>query len=121
MQLEELSAELARHLADEGLKGKTLTLKLKSQTFEVHTRALTLRFFVASANELYSQCVPLLELEMAKGPFRLMGIRLSNFEPRGQIRQSMMTEFVHSPQDAESSHSRAARHCQHLVSMDQQA
>ena len=86
--------DLARHLAYENLRGKTITLKLKSQTFEVHTRATTLGFFVASAKEIYTQSLPLLESTMSHAPFRLMGIRLSSFETKGQTRQSMLTDFL---------------------------
>ena len=39
-------------MAEEGLKGKTLTLKLKETTFELRTRAHTSLQYISSATDI---------------------------------------------------------------------
>eukprot|EP00210_Caulerpa_lentillifera_P003340 g3187.t1 len=94
--LREISDDVSRHLCVENLRGKTITLKLKSHTFELRTRATTLPFYVSGARELYTHATSLLDLEMEFGPFRLMGIRVSNFQHQDGERQSMITDFLNT-------------------------
>uniref|UniRef100_A0AAY4BHD2 DNA polymerase kappa n=1 Tax=Denticeps clupeoides TaxID=299321 RepID=A0AAY4BHD2_9TELE len=60
----ELCEDLAQELLKEGLKGKTVTLKVKNVKFEVKTRALTLPYSVSSANEIYTSARDLLRAEL---------------------------------------------------------
>ena len=54
MQACELAEKLAEEMADEGLKAKTLTLKLKETTFELRTRAHTCPQYISSAADIRS-------------------------------------------------------------------
>ena len=78
MQCTELAQKLAEDMAEEGLRGKTLTLKLKATNFEVRTRAVTLQQPVSTAQEILQAALRLLRAEMPI-EIRLMGIRVSSF------------------------------------------
>lgn len=65
-------------MAEECLRGKTLTLKLKATNFEVRTRAVTLQQPVSTAQEILQPALRLLRAEMPI-EIRLMGIRVSSF------------------------------------------
>ncbi|KAL2092389.1 hypothetical protein ACEWY4_012187 [Coilia grayii] len=80
----ELCEDLAQDLTKEGLKGKTVTLKLKNVSFEVKTRASTLQCAVSTADEIFAAAKDLLRVEIdgAKPEplrLRLMGVRVSGF------------------------------------------
>ena len=64
LQCAELSKKLAEDMASEGLKGKTLTLKLKETNFEVRTRAATLARHISSAEDIQREALKLLHAEM---------------------------------------------------------
>ncbi|XP_008689503.1 DNA polymerase kappa isoform X1 [Ursus americanus] len=81
---QELCSELAQDLQKEGLKGRTVTIKLKNVNFEVKTRASTVSSVVSTAEEIFAIAKELLRTEIdAEFPhplrLRLMGIRLSSF------------------------------------------
>jgi len=63
-------------LQKEGLKGKTLTLKLKTADFEVRTRAVTTRGYINSKEDILIYATKLLKAEMPLS-LRLMGLRMS--------------------------------------------
>ncbi|XP_044050927.1 DNA polymerase kappa isoform X2 [Siniperca chuatsi] len=80
----ELCEDLAEDMKKEGLKGKTVTLKLKNVNFEVKTRALTLPYAVATVDEIFAVAKDLLKTERDnESPqplrLRLLGIRISAF------------------------------------------
>ncbi|XP_032704174.1 DNA polymerase kappa isoform X2 [Lontra canadensis] len=80
----ELCSELAQDLQKEGLKGRTVTIKLKNVNFEVKTRASTVSSVVSTAEEIFAIAKELLRTEIdADFPhplrLRLMGVRLSGF------------------------------------------
>uniref|UniRef100_A0A671TQQ2 DNA polymerase kappa n=1 Tax=Sparus aurata TaxID=8175 RepID=A0A671TQQ2_SPAAU len=84
----ELCEDLAEDLKKEGLKGKTVTLKLKNVKFEVKTRALTLPYAVATVDEIFAVAKDLLKTERDnESPLplrlRLMGYRLEKAEGLG--------------------------------------
>uniref|UniRef100_A0A673UDR8 DNA polymerase kappa n=1 Tax=Suricata suricatta TaxID=37032 RepID=A0A673UDR8_SURSU len=81
---QELCSELAQDLQKEGLKGRTVTIKLKNVNFEVKTRAFTVSSVVSTAEEIFAIAKELLRTEIdADFPhplrLRLMGVRLSGF------------------------------------------
>uniref|UniRef100_A0A8D1MFA8 DNA polymerase kappa n=1 Tax=Sus scrofa TaxID=9823 RepID=A0A8D1MFA8_PIG len=81
---QELCSELAQDLQKEGLKGRTVTLKLKNVDFEVKTRASTVLSVISTAEEIFAIAKELLRTEIdADFPhplrLRLMGVRLSSF------------------------------------------
>lgn len=74
-----LCSRLVRH---NNLKGKTITLKIKKDTFEVNVRSKTIGSFVNDADTVYEVGKKLLLNEMSNQDLklRLIGIRLSNFQ-----------------------------------------
>ncbi|XP_042107920.1 DNA polymerase kappa isoform X2 [Ovis aries] len=81
---QELCSELAQDLQKKGLKGRTVTIKLKNVNFEVKTRASTVPAVVSTAEEIFVIAKELLRTEIdADFPhplrLRLMGVRLSGF------------------------------------------
>ncbi|XP_029017318.1 DNA polymerase kappa [Betta splendens] len=80
----ELCGDLAEDMKKEGLKGKTVTLKLKNVNFEVKTRAQTLQSAIATLDEIFAVAKDLLKTEIEnESPqplrLRLMGVRVSAF------------------------------------------
>nr|MBA3324630.1 DNA polymerase IV [Paracoccaceae bacterium] len=69
------------------LSGRPITLKLKRADHRVLTRRQTLGAATRMADTLYRTGLPLLQREMAAGPFRLLGLGVS--------------DIVHSPADSE--------------------
>ncbi|NP_001334532.1 DNA polymerase kappa isoform X3 [Mus musculus] len=81
---QELCAELAHDLQKEGLKGRTVTIKLKNVNFEVKTRASTVPAAISTAEEIFAIAKELLRTEVNVGSphplrLRLMGVRMSTF------------------------------------------
>uniref|UniRef100_A0A8C6G7W6 DNA polymerase kappa n=1 Tax=Mus spicilegus TaxID=10103 RepID=A0A8C6G7W6_MUSSI len=81
---QELCAELAHDLQKEGLKGRTVTIKLKNVNFEVKTRASTIPAAISTAEEIFAIAKELLRTEVNVGSphplrLRLMGVRMSTF------------------------------------------
>ncbi|XP_062399214.1 DNA polymerase kappa [Sardina pilchardus] len=80
----ELCDDLAQDLLKEGLKGKTVTVKLKNVSFVVKQRASTLQCAVSSAEEIFAAAKELLRVEIDSVKpeplrLRLMGVRVSGF------------------------------------------
>lgn len=74
-----LCASLVRH---DNLKGRTVTLKIKKDTFELNVRSKTIGNYVNDADTVYEVGKKLLLNEMSSEEIRLrlIGIRLSNFQ-----------------------------------------
>ncbi|XP_050842425.1 LOW QUALITY PROTEIN: DNA polymerase kappa [Serinus canaria] len=99
----ELCRDLAQDLQKEGLKGKTVTLKLKNVNFEVKTRASTVLSSVSTEEEIFTVAKDLLGTEIdsvAPHPLRirLMGVRVSGFltEEEKKYQQKSITSFLRS-------------------------
>ncbi|NXF84126.1 POLK polymerase, partial [Sclerurus mexicanus] len=99
----ELCRDLAQELQKEGLKGKTVTLKLKNVNFEVKTRASTVLSSVSTEEEIFAVAKDLLGSEIdsiAPHPLRirLMGVRVSGFlsEEEKKYHQKSITSFLKS-------------------------
>ncbi|CDW59231.1 DNA polymerase kappa [Trichuris trichiura] len=86
--------EMCRDLCDtvagsavkRNLKGRTVTVKLKTIAFDVMTRAYTARYYTNDADEMFAIASEILLTEIrAVSPkplrLRLMGVRLSSFQP----------------------------------------
>ncbi len=94
MQCSEIAEHLAGDMAREKLKGKTLTLKLKTTAFEVRTRAHSLPQHISSAPEIEAIALRLLKAELPI-EIRLMGMRMSHFlEVRKEPGQQSIASFV---------------------------
>lgn len=74
MQCNELVQHLAEDMAAARLKGRTLTLKLKTTAFEVRTRAATLPTYTGDADVMRETALRLLRKELPV-ELRLMGVR----------------------------------------------
>ncbi|NXA08539.1 POLK polymerase, partial [Sapayoa aenigma] len=102
----ELCRDLAQELQKEGLKGKTVTLKLKNVNFEVKTRASTVLSSVSTEEEIFAVAKDLLGTEIdsvAPQPLRirLMGVRVSGFlsEEEKKYHQKSITSFLKSEKE----------------------
>lgn len=94
VQCTEIAEHLAGDMAREGLKGKTLTLKLKTTAFEVRTRAHSLPQHISTAAEIEVVALRLLKAELPI-EIRLMGMRMSHFlEVRKEAGQQSIAAFV---------------------------
>ena len=87
---EDLCTSLVEDMQDEHVVGKTVTLKLKTSSFEVLTRAHTLKEFTDQHAKIFSAAKSLLETEIAavtpkKLQLRLMGVRMSNLMDREEL------------------------------------
>lgn len=74
---EELEGDLKRT----EYKGRTLCIKIKLATYEVHTRQTTPPFAIQRADDLYKYSLPMLEKLMKEIPnmkLRLMGLRVTH-------------------------------------------
>lgn len=81
-------------MARENLKGKTLTLKLKTTAFEVRTRAHSLPQHISTAAEIQAVALRLLKAELPI-EIRLMGMRMSHFlEVRKEAGQQSIAAYV---------------------------
>lgn len=103
----DLCGELAQDLQKEGLKGRTVTIKLKNVNFEVKTRASTISSVVSTAEEIFAIAKELLRTEIdADFPhplrLRLMGVRVSGFpsEEDKKHQQRSIIRFLQSGNQA---------------------
>ncbi|PNY13131.1 DNA polymerase kappa-like protein [Trifolium pratense] len=96
----ELAEMLSTDMQKEGLQGRTLTLKLKTASFEVRNRAVTLQNYINSSEDILKHASKLLKAELPVS-VRLMGLRVSQFngEKFGATpdpRQKTITNFITS-------------------------
>ncbi|KAI5613146.1 DNA polymerase kappa [Silurus asotus] len=105
----ELCHDLAKDLQREGLKGKTVTLKLKNVNFEVKTRAFTLQCAVCTEEEIFAAAKDILKAEIDNASplplrLRLMGVRVSSFISTDdkQPQQKSIVGFLKNASDSSS-------------------
>ncbi|CAI8587285.1 unnamed protein product [Vicia faba] len=77
-KLAELAEMLSTDMQKEGLHGRTLTLKLKTASFEVRNRAVTLQNYINSSEDILKHASKLLKAELPVS-VRLIGLRVSQF------------------------------------------
>ena len=75
--IEDILEELKRRLQKTGIKGRTVTLKIKYQDFTIQTRSRTFEQYV-SEEKIRETVLDLLDQEELSSPVRLFGIGLSN-------------------------------------------
>ncbi|KAJ9561034.1 hypothetical protein OSB04_006194 [Centaurea solstitialis] len=78
-KLVELAEMLSADMEKGGLHGRTLTLKLKTASFEVRTRAVTLQSYIWSSKDILKHASKLLKAELPVS-LRLIGLRMSHFD-----------------------------------------
>jgi len=75
-----LSEKVSRSLRKEGLKGKTITLKIRLADFSTFTRAKTIKEPTNFTDVIYRECRKLFENFQLRGKkVRLVGIKVSHF------------------------------------------
>lgn len=94
----DLAEMLSSDMEKEGLRGKTLTLKLKTSSFEVRTRAMTLHNYISSSDDILKYASKLLKAELPAS-FRLIGLRMCQFsdEKNGALSdptQKTLSNFI---------------------------
>ena len=74
-RLKELCAGLEQRLRDSGVRGRTVTLKLRTSDFQIHTRSRTLERFTDDAPTLYREAAALYRASGLTGrTLRLLGV-----------------------------------------------
>ncbi|XP_022763513.1 DNA polymerase kappa isoform X2 [Durio zibethinus] len=97
-KLADIAEMLSADMQKEGLSGRTLTLKLKTASFEVRTRAMTLQKYICSRDDVLKYASKLLKAELPIS-LRLIGLRVSHFnEDKGGVpvdpTQKTLTTFL---------------------------
>jgi len=81
--LDELSEEICREALNQNLFFKTVTVKLRYENFETHTRSKTLAFMTNRLQDLKKTTKKLLQAYLKRDKkVRLIGVRVSNFVKR---------------------------------------
>ena len=84
-ELQPLIDKVWRHCEDKDARGRTVTLKVKFNDFEIITRSRSVPVAVSSRNDLERLSVALLQNEMPlPKPVRLLGISLSSLQGHEQ-------------------------------------
>jgi DNA polymerase-4 len=80
-ELRPLIEKIWRHCENTGNRGRTVTLKVKFNDFEIITRSRSMPVAVSSRGDLERLAVALLENEMpVPKPVRLLGVSLSSLQ-----------------------------------------
>ncbi|KAL7199527.1 hypothetical protein ACSBR2_021745 [Camellia fascicularis] len=77
-KLADLAEMLSADMKKEALCGRTLTLKMKTASFEIRTRAVTLQKYICSSEDILKHASKLLKAELPIS-LRLIGLRMSQF------------------------------------------
>lgn len=84
-ELQPLIDEVWRHCEDKGSRGRTVTLKVKFNDFEIITRSRSVPAAVSSRDDLERLSIALLQNEMpVPKPVRLLGVSLSALQGEPQ-------------------------------------
>jgi len=84
--LAELCAEVADRLQRRGLRGRTVTLKVRRADFSTHTRQITLPTAIADGDDLRAVATRLLAEDVRPGErVRLIGVSVSGFAHEVQL------------------------------------
>ncbi|MGM0397227.1 MAG: DNA polymerase IV [Bacillota bacterium] len=77
-RLKEYSMELEKDLQGRDIHGRTLTVKIKDEAFQSHTRSKTFNHYISDGDEIFSLASTLFgEMEWDKS-LRLLGVSISN-------------------------------------------
>ena len=84
--LAELCEQVAERLARRGLRGRTVTIKVRYADFATHTRQITLPVAVATQDEIRAVATRLLGDEVEpQARLRLVGVTISGFAEEAQL------------------------------------
>jgi len=90
--LDSMAEELQAVLQQEHLRFRTVTVKVRDENFSTHTRSKTLGRYCDDGRILQEIAHALLKSSGTRGKVRLIGLRVSGFEPPGS-RQATISEF----------------------------
>ncbi|CAH1797487.1 unnamed protein product [Owenia fusiformis] len=115
---QQLCEALSEDLAEEGIKGKTITLKIKTVKFEVRTRAQSVLNYTSNKDQIYKVARDLLRHEMVTCDpeplrLRLMGVRMSNFQDSTKLKgetQATILGFVTRSKQNTSDNETSVKH-----------
>jgi DNA polymerase-4 len=93
-QLWSLAEKVGRRMKEKNLKGRVVTLKLKTASFKSLTRRTTLGHASNLSRTMFETALPLLRKELAekRDSYRLIGVGYSGLEPGGDDAQSELFE-----------------------------
>jgi DNA polymerase IV len=94
-QAEEVGRDSRKH----GIKGKTITLKVKFSNFKTVTRSTTLPEATHSTRIIYDTAVKLLLKLKLKEEVRLIGVGVSNFAAGMEQKSLFQNTFLHKQED----------------------
>jgi DNA polymerase kappa len=112
-KLRHVAEELEGDLKRTEYKGRTLCIKIKLHTYEVHTRQTTPPFAIHKADDLYKYSLPMLEKLMTEIPnmkLRLMGLRVTHIVSTkkpgidffGRVKATSVTTKAHTTKSEET-------------------
>ena len=95
----DLSHQVMFRLMKEGFKSKTVVLKVRNADFSTTTAQTTLRHYVSSAEEIFSEVKQLLKKRWdSSGLIRLIGVGVSSLEQAGDPEQPELFEDQYDKQ-----------------------
>ena len=83
-----LAEQVADRAKAKGLAGRTVTLKLKRSDFQLISRRVALSDPTQLGDRIYRAAKGLFDLAAGKGPFRLIGVWISDLAPEAQADHS---------------------------------
>ncbi|WZZ64089.1 hypothetical protein YC2023_075459 [Brassica napus] len=92
----EIAEMLSHDMKKEGLTARTLTLKLKTASFEIRSRAVSLQRYTCSSEDILKHATKLLKAELPVS-IRLIGLRMSQFNEEARHSdpsQGTITKFI---------------------------
>ncbi|UQT40716.1 hypothetical protein M5E89_00470 [Acidaminococcus intestini] len=87
-----LSQEVGFRLRSAGLSGYTVTLKMKTQDFKVHTRSLSSDLPLQLDEEIMERVKILTRRNPLRDPVRLLGVTVSHLVPQESSEQNLFSK-----------------------------
>lgn len=76
--LHDFAQNVSKNLTNKGVLAKTVTVKIKTSTFENHTKSRTIHDYINSSSEIYKIASDILDEIDLKDGIRLIGLTVSN-------------------------------------------
>lgn len=89
-----LSDKVGYRLRKKGLKGKTISIKVKYFDFTVITRAKTIEYYTDSTDKIFETAKDLMLNAVFIKPLRLLGVTVSNFEKEDMIQLNLFDDYL---------------------------
>lgn len=80
LYIKEFSKSISKIISDKNISGKTITLKIKTASFESHTKSKTLKNYIWSMEDIYKEGCEILDTINLKEDIRLIGVSLSSLK-----------------------------------------